>query len=728
MFAEPLVKEWQIHTVVQFYCALFLILPENTPLDVAVLEEFCDLDFDAVLVAWIDRAIKREQGYRHTFSGHLPKLYDEEDPQKLFTLHLLFREGALATLNLQCIILKNFIRKHLDEKQDVYARDLLSLLQSQRQEAVGPYIAKAYSQAMSQPTLELRMQKAVGTKRGASLSASESLGAALGKVPTLEEIGKRTLYSPEKAREELFSVLLQRCSQHAQLVLRKDEFAFRADFREMVDARGPDRFRQRLVLKALIAQASTTPKKMTTVILRNCAILDGELLAPLLSADLQILDVSGCPAIVDADIATFSQRCPNLQELYLSGCSRLRSVDPYLSKYHLFPHLVTLHANNCARLAVLGLHAPFLRTLECKHNPSLSTVYLRSRNWAQIDDKGSPAILYQSFFYEGSYFPNFGPIRDGVDHAFSHLTEFPDGVFTHSLDKQNIVLRDSQTGLLKHALQQDQEIRALLAIAEDRLVCATRSRVNILDRSTGDILCAIPEGAMQLAFMPQDKLVTVMGKKIKIWDILSGSVIDVIEENEAVLCVAIDGESLVYATSREINKWENRQKTVLYFHKGDVHTLKGEKIKNFAVSKDGKLVIQTCCVTRVFDIKKQSVLWGKKECEDDYYISRGIWEADSRCLLLNLPPLILSDDVVVYVSYFWRAAYRWEDKRNNKIGSRHPKIDTCLIRFFDINTGNCLRTANTLYKPSCLLKLSDERLLVSASHGVGVWDFRIANA
>ena len=317
------------------------------------------------------------------------------------------------------------------------------------------------------------------------------------------------------------------------------------------------------------------------------------------------------------------------------------------------------------------MHAPFLRKLECKHNPSLRLVRLRSRNWAQINKEGSSATLDRSYFYKGSYFPHPGGIRAGLYGLLDHLTEFTDGVLAFSNHyHREVELRDAHTGLLKQTLKLDRDVLALLALEESRLLYSTAAKVKILDRSTGNLLFTIPAGgAVRLAYMPKDKLVTVAGKQMKVWDFQSGSVIDVIEEKEEILCVAIDGESLVYATSRKINKWEDRKKTLLVSN-----SAKKEKpkyfIKNFAIRKDGKLVIQTGCATTVFDIKTHTKLWTNYECKDYYHPKV---KTCSAYTLLDFPPVILSDDVVVYVSRVKRDAYSYITRNGNKISV--PKIE-----------------------------------------------------
>ncbi|MGZ6298272.1 MAG: putative nucleotidyltransferase substrate binding domain-containing protein, partial [Parachlamydiaceae bacterium] len=285
-FVEPVVAStWG--RKVQFCSALFCLQPLDTPLDPKVLERFLALDSEAILDGWIEDVIQKEQEYTSLFNEKERRQLFQEDPDNAFTTTILFRQGALANLNLQFWRLQNLIQK----KETITAGDLLQELISIKEEAIGTYIYKAYAKAMTLP-FPKRLLHVTSRKQESSLTSTQYHKACLGKIPTLQEIEQGRSYSPEKAREELFFTLLQRCSSHATLKKQHNVFSIEANFKELQDAQ-----RQTLVLKALGAQALA--KKPKSVILQHATQLDASLLTPFLHKELQILDLRYCSRLSD---------------------------------------------------------------------------------------------------------------------------------------------------------------------------------------------------------------------------------------------------------------------------------------------------------------------------------------------------------------------------------------------------------------------------------------------
>ncbi|MGZ3632847.1 MAG: hypothetical protein ACXWM7_00775 [Parachlamydiaceae bacterium] len=145
-FVEPVVSDFWSRTV-QFCSALFCLQSLETPLDPEVLERFLALDAEAILDGWIEDVIQKEQARTSLFTEEERRQLFQEDPDNAFTTTILFRQGALANLNLQFWRLQNLIQR----QKSVTAGNLLQELISIKEEAIGIYIYKSYLQSMTFP-------------------------------------------------------------------------------------------------------------------------------------------------------------------------------------------------------------------------------------------------------------------------------------------------------------------------------------------------------------------------------------------------------------------------------------------------------------------------------------------------------------------------------------------------------------------------------------------------
>src|SRR5262249_22379221 len=130
-----------------------------------------------------------------------------------FKATILFREGTLATLNVQFCKLQNFLTAMLYEQKTVTALDLLkpiiSLGQNPTTESVsGKYLFQSYKKATG--SVEDKLKWITSRTDGKSMVSLISNVACLGKQPTIEEIKHKQLWSPQKASSELYSSLLDR--------------------------------------------------------------------------------------------------------------------------------------------------------------------------------------------------------------------------------------------------------------------------------------------------------------------------------------------------------------------------------------------------------------------------------------------------------------------------------------------------------------------------------------
>src|SRR5262249_28033941 len=150
--------------------------------------------------------------------------------------------------------------------------------------------------------------------------------ACHGRILTVEEVMRKKLFTPTKAREELPNVLLMRSAEFISDGNVERKNAIRVNFIHMTRDNEPDQERQRLVLQALTHLMSVQAKKPDSLIIAHCAVLDSKLLEPFLHENLEYLDLRFCNQIKDDDIELISRKCRRLKELSLHGCLQLKLV------------------------------------------------------------------------------------------------------------------------------------------------------------------------------------------------------------------------------------------------------------------------------------------------------------------------------------------------------------------------------------------------------------------
>jgi NLR family CARD domain-containing protein 3 len=268
-FVEPVVRS-AFFQKINFCSVLFCLFPKRS-LDAEVLRKFCDLDVDAILNGWIEDVIEQETAYMKLFSELERERLYEEDLDNRFKATILFREGALALLNLQFCHLQNFLRSVLSQNKKLLPIDLLEqIITIQVKQTIdnssGMNVSKAYKKALLQP-VEKRIETVI--PRNQSLKSYESDQACLGKIPSLEEIEKKELFTPAKAREELFMTLLIKSGDFISEGLVQGKKMIRVSFKNMKQGEEPDQERQALVLQALIHFMQMEQTRPTSVALHH---------------------------------------------------------------------------------------------------------------------------------------------------------------------------------------------------------------------------------------------------------------------------------------------------------------------------------------------------------------------------------------------------------------------------------------------------------------------------
>jgi hypothetical protein len=363
-FVEPVVKIGGLFGKHKLQVATVLFgMPEimHEPLTHETLETICQWDTEALLCQWLDDLEAREKGDEALFDEkELRQLYqaDINDP---FTPAILFRQGTLALLALDLRYLQCMCRLALQTGQRPTPWHLLQKLQ--------PRIAKYYEPALNNPELtpKQRMESAMQTIRS-SLSSCQSLTAALGKVPTLEEIRGKDTYSPRIAKQELAVLHLEQLEDNTLFRYQQGQatnlWHVRIDFTSLQQT--PDMpTRQQRILQALMGRS------YQELILVGCSALDDNLLQSLLSgsAMLSTLRLRQCPKITQNSLVYLAKYCPQLSTLELTGTVVEKIATPYLNLPLVFPQLTTLYISEAKMLRFIHLQAPLLETFSLQRAP-----------------------------------------------------------------------------------------------------------------------------------------------------------------------------------------------------------------------------------------------------------------------------------------------------------------------------------------------------------------------
>jgi Leucine Rich repeat len=366
-FVEPVVKiggllgqhKLQVATVL-------LAMPEvmHQPFVRDTLDAVCQWDAEALLTHWLEAVETREAQYEALFQEpEMQQLY-QGDANNPFTPSLLFRQGTLALLAFNLRYMQGLCRAALQTNQPLTPWQLLQKLQ--------PCVAKYYQPALAKINLnpDQRVEKAIQTVRG-SLTSCQSLTASLGKVPALEDIAAKTLYSPTAAKQELAVLKLEQFANTTVFIHQHDtasqQWRIRADFTTL-DKQPDAAIRQRFILQALIGRS------YQELILVGCTELDDDLLKGLISdsPDLQILRLRHCPKLTQHSIDYLAAHCPQLVTLELTGIT-LEKLASYLGTV-TFPHLVTLYVIDANQLRFIQLQVPNLETFSLQRAPAMGRI------------------------------------------------------------------------------------------------------------------------------------------------------------------------------------------------------------------------------------------------------------------------------------------------------------------------------------------------------------------
>ncbi len=370
-FVEPVVRKSMFSQQINFASILFCYTQKH--LDRDVLRHFCELDPDAILTSWIKDVAQKEADYLTLFSEQERAEMFSDDPDESFTPTLLIKEGTLSTLYLQFHSLQQRIRDcEFSVTPFQLLESLITLGSAGEKSEIGPYIAKQYRASFRKTDMESRLGKALAKNVEKSMTSSQAQKAFLGTVPTFEEVERRQTYRLARACTELETLFLDRFAE-GEILFREGKRHLHASFEKV------DPARQQVVLRTLKALVELERFRNPSVVaIPHCRVLTDHDLAPFLSPQLQVLNLRNCSHLSASTIALITEKCPNLEELYLSGTDLaiFAKSGTFRTEPIRMSALRLLHVANCPALTTIMLLAPHLSILKANKNPKLTSNYI----------------------------------------------------------------------------------------------------------------------------------------------------------------------------------------------------------------------------------------------------------------------------------------------------------------------------------------------------------------
>jgi WD40 repeat protein len=433
-FVEPILQEGPFKKI-YFSSALFCLWA-TTPLDKNVLKEFHSLNVDLILEQWIEDVIHKEQEYLSLFTEQEREQLYNEDPNNRFKATILFREGALATLNLQFCYLQNQLSSLILKETDITSIDLLRMLVNVREKpsadnSIGEYIHRAYKKALALSSQEDRLKQVTSRPHDKSLSSVQSDRAIFGKIPAYAEIEKLQFWTPSKAKEELLATMLYRLNQSLSFITHgtiHGKKTLRISFKEITLLGKPDIERQKLILQGITILAHLEKDKLASIGFVHCDVLNSESLDPFLTEKIEYIDLIFCPEIVNRSLEKIQEKCPKLLGLQVRGCPKVKSIakQGIISNDPLrFPQLERLQIEQNATLVDIRLQAPRLKVLTVKHHEKLNLIELQDLTcFPEVNFSDNPELDLEKF-YQG-----INPVRIFLNLIEKKMKEDP-FIFDH---------------------------------------------------------------------------------------------------------------------------------------------------------------------------------------------------------------------------------------------------------------------------------------------------------
>jgi hypothetical protein len=383
-FVEPLCRG-KLWNSLQFSTVLF---GKVVFLSQTVLQAFASLNIDLILDEWVNDLIKKEaqlhalfppilEGGRPLRASFKPvdvQRFYEQNPEDSFTSSILLREGTVLGLHLQFWHLQKFIKEKLQQEKSISSDELLQEMISVRdggwKNRIGPDVHRLYHKGQKQKGM------------APSQSSSQAHRAVFGKVPSFEEIAKKELFSPAKAKAELLGSILD--VSHVFGKDTKPHDRIDMDFAEM------DATRANLIIDTLISILTAATQKPKHLVFRGASHLTSKQLSNFLHPGLISLRLTGSANIREKDLLNVAKICASLEELYIEEVP-LTKLGPIE-----FPRLEHCLIARMPFLTSLSLKAPCLVRLDISENPGMRTLRLGCERFPLIELESTPLTDFPS--------------------------------------------------------------------------------------------------------------------------------------------------------------------------------------------------------------------------------------------------------------------------------------------------------------------------------------------
>ena len=337
-------------------CKLYTVLFSYFPgfiLDKKAIETFLEIKLK-VVISWLEELIEWNKKTKEKFR-------DLELPDFINPI-CVFDEAKALQIIMNIFHLQEFLKQRRDK--DIEALEILRSIESSSGKLnEGEFLYKKYRTVQRKPPEQIKTI----TGRDSSVSISMSDSSALYQG------------SPEQQQQEDYQ--LESDLNEVRLFINMDVQDFsrkEGDFAELKKGFRTEKgtppineITQRLLLQELLKY------KYSKLNLSCCQVLTDEDLQIFLKKsgkELISLDLRECPKITDQIIKEISEKCPNLEELYLSGCNGLLNIRGWLPRFLDFRELKVLDISGCKNLKGVRINAPKLQDLNVGNNPNLEII------------------------------------------------------------------------------------------------------------------------------------------------------------------------------------------------------------------------------------------------------------------------------------------------------------------------------------------------------------------
>lgn len=373
-FVEPVIKE-NGKRVVQVKTIIYCLNQMLKPLDKAACEAFLQLKPAETLELWLQHLIVMEKKIDALFSeADYNRLAKEND----CILRLFFQPRAIASIYQKFIKIQEILAADPSITGIKLLRDVIPLLGIVYEE-----MFKKHDNPGSRfhALFQHRYSTIVADRFNTLTTPKQMLASA--KIPESDILAKSVKYSAQEALSELKAMIYENKSlDQIRIKLFKGDIEpfnslFSDSSREKV-LEGINIFELNSKLQTSIFK-SLEGKALTTLNIANCTSIEYKSLKNLLthSPALLFLDLSGCTQIDSKILIHLAKNCETIEKLRLDNLP-WTSIQNKDKKPLVFANLRRLWLNNNVQLTSIKLNTLYLASLELKNAPKLEVIEIQA--------------------------------------------------------------------------------------------------------------------------------------------------------------------------------------------------------------------------------------------------------------------------------------------------------------------------------------------------------------